>query len=96
MSVAITLADTGMSIFSLSTTCREGDVEEKDDGERLRKKAFAKGAVRSRRGSVDTLPVVVPLMSFALSVLQVLLLCPVLCEAQLALEAASAEMMVDA
>jgi hypothetical protein len=35
-------------------------------------------------------------MSFALSVLQVLLLCPVLCEAQLALEAASAEMMVDA
>ena len=33
-------------------------------------------------------------MSFALAVLQVLLLCPVLREAQLALEAASAEMMV--
>ncbi len=36
----------------------------------------------------------VPLMSFALAVLQVLLLCTVLREAQLALEAASAEMMV--
>jgi hypothetical protein len=37
MSVAITLADTGMSIFSLSTTSsREGDVEEqKDEGERV-------------------------------------------------------------
>jgi hypothetical protein len=34
MSVAITLADTGMSIFSLSTTSsREGDDEEEDERE---------------------------------------------------------------